>query len=198
MRYLVTSMKGGVGKSSIALNLAAYTGSQYITNDITIPRGADIIQIPPGKKRIPKELSEQTHTVFDFGALSTLLDPKIAHAARFCDVIIIPTRTDPRSITATIKTFQLVEDAGKPIVVVINHFKDSKKHDFARDRLLSALGRIPIFAIRETTLFDRVSRDGVEWFVNIHNERGAHRLQQTAQYHSGIYDRITAIGRRGK
>ncbi|WP_415899305.1 hypothetical protein [Neptuniibacter sp. QD48_11] len=198
MKYLVTSMKGGVGKSSISVNLSAHTGSQYITNDITPPAIEDFIQIPLNKKKIPADLAQLENAVFDLGALSTLLDTKIAHAARFCDVIIIPTRTDSRSIAATLKTYELLQDAGKPIVIIINHFRDQKKHEAARDQLLSAVGRTPIYSIRETTLFDRISRDGIAWLLNIQNTKGLYMLQKTVQKHNAVYDRITAIGERGK
>lgn len=197
MKYLITSMKGGVGKSSIGLNLSVHTSSQYITNDITPPAIVDVIQIPLKKKTIPAELTKLENVVFDLGALSTLLDTKIAHAARFCDVIIIPTRTDSRSIVATLKTYELLQDAGKPIVIIINHFRDQKKYEAARDQLLSALGRTPIFSIRETTLFDRISNAGISFALNIQNYKGLHMLQKTTHKHNAIYDQITAIGERG-
>ncbi|MCP4595394.1 hypothetical protein [Neptuniibacter sp.] len=197
MKYLVTSIKGGVGKSSIGLNLAMRTGSQYITNDITPPAIEDVIQIPINKKKIPADLAQLENAVFDLGALSTLLDPKIAHAASFCDVIIIPTRTDARSVAATLKTYELLQDAGKPIVIIINHFTDERKRDTARDRLWSALGRIPIFSMKNTTLFDRVSADGIDWYLNVLNIWALHTLHKTIHKHNDIYDRITAIGGRG-
>ncbi|MCP4595425.1 hypothetical protein [Neptuniibacter sp.] len=191
-------MKGGVGKSSISVNLSVHTGSQYITNDITPPSIEDFIQIPPNKKKIPADLTKLENAVFDLGALSTLLDPKVAHAASFCDVIIIPTRTDSRSIAATLKTYELLQDAGKPIVIIINHFRDQKKFEATRDQLWSTLGRVPVASIRETTLFDRISNAGIVFALNIQNAKGLHMLQKTVQKHNAVYDRITAIGEHGK
>ncbi|GAA0695274.1 hypothetical protein GCM10009104_23700 [Marinobacterium maritimum] len=194
MRCLITSMKGGVGKSSISYNLAVHLGCICITNDLTVPQHDDIIQIPTGKNRIPKGLTSLDSAVFDFGAMSTMLDKKISHALQLCDLVIIPTRIDARSLEATLETYKLVKEAGKPIVIIINHFRDWKKHDAARDHLLSKLGnRVPILAIRETTLFDRVSRDGREWLLNIHNDRGAHMLSRTQRAHEVVYDRIQSM-----
>ncbi len=194
MRFLITNLKGGTGKSAIALNFAAYTDSLYITNDLTAPAHHDVVQIEPDKKRIPLSLTREKDVVFDFGALSTYLDPKVSQVLNLCDVIIIPTRPDPRSISATLKTYELVLESGKPIIIIINHFRDWKKYDTARDQLINQLGRVPIFSIRETTLFDRVSRDGVDWLLNVHNEKGEYQLNKTRQTHETIYDRIVAIG----
>lgn len=194
LRYLITSLKGGVGKSAIALNLAAYTGSLYITNDLTAPAHHDVVQIESDKKRIPLSLTQEKNAVFDFGALSTYLDPKVSQVLNLCDVVIIPTRPDPRSISATLKTYELVHEAGKPIIIIINNFRDRKKHDAARDQLKSALGRIPILSIRETTLFDRISKDGIDWFLNVHNQKGEYQLNKTRLVHETVYDRIIALG----
>lgn len=197
MIVLVTSLKGGVGKSSIALNLAAYLGCPYVTNDIAAPQHLDIIQIPSNKQRISKEIMALESAVYDFGAMSTLLDPKVSHAASFCDLIVIPTRTDARSLEATRETYKLLKDAGKPIVIIINHFRDSKKHDTARDYLRTHLGhRVPILAIRETTLFDRVSANGRDWLQNIHNIQGLHTLSKTQLAHEAVYDHIRSLAER--
>ncbi len=194
MRILITSMKGGVGKSSIGYNLAVHLDCLCITNDITVPKHADIIQIPTDKKRLPKELLELPSAVYDFGAMSTMLDRKLSHVLSFCDLVIIPTRTDARSLEATQRTYELIQEAGVPVVIIVNHYRVQKKHDVALAMLRSKLGKhIPILAIRETTLFDRVSQDGREWLQRIHDDRGARTLSKTQRAHEQVYDYILSL-----
>ena len=164
MKILVSSFKGGVGKTAIATNLALHLGCQYVTNDLSLVELDNTIRIETGKKRIPKELTKMDDIVFDFGAMSTQMDSKVTQAAKLCDVIVIPTRPDPRSIAATITTYDFFRRLGKPIVVIINHVVDERKYDAACVQLREALGPLRILKIRQTTLFDRVSVDGVEWF----------------------------------
>lgn len=197
MKVLFLSIKGGVGKSSIAVNFATYTNSFYITNDIVCTQDKQFAQIEPNKKHIPLRYLSKSDLVIDFGGMYSQLDPKITKAVRLADVIIIPTLTDTRSLEATILTVQLVKPAGKPIVIIINNFKDQKKCDAARQLLFDRLGRLPIFEIRTTTLFERVSLDGREWYANIHNDKGQYQLNKTRIQHEVIYDHIIAIGERG-
>jgi len=55
---------------------------------------------------------------------------------------------------------------------VINNFIKQKEYDAAVTYLTECLGELPIFAIRATTLFARVAKDGEECFKKIHNEKG--------------------------
>jgi cellulose biosynthesis protein BcsQ len=194
MKVLFFSIKGGVGKSSLAFNFAAYTSSLYITNDTVVTQDEGVIQLPLNKKRIPAKLWTEPDVTFDFGAMYTQLDAKITQAVSLADVIVIPTLTDMRSLHATLETVNLVKPASKPIVIIINHFKDTKKFEIARRFLNEHLGRLPILAIRTTTLFERVSRDGLDWYQNIHHEKGHYQLNKTRVQHEEIYDRIIRIG----
>lgn len=195
MRVLFGSLKGGVGKSSLALNYAIHANSICLTNDIVTSDNCRVIKIEPSKKRIPLQYLNKTNMVLDFGAMSTNIDPKVAHAARLADVIVIPTLTDTRSLKATVDTYELMKESGKPIVVIINHFTKQKKCDAAMQFLTDALGNdIPILTLRSTTLFERVSRDGEDWLANIHHNKGEYQLNKTKQAHELVYDAITLIG----
>ncbi len=66
--------------------------------------------------------------ILDFGATSTSIDPKLAHAVRMSDLIVIPTFTDKRSLKATVDTVNFIQESDKPIVIIVNNFTDNKKH----------------------------------------------------------------------
>ncbi len=102
--------------------------------------------------------------------------------------------TDARSLQGTIDTVNLVKVADKPIAIIINNFTSDTKFKHAKDFLINALGRLPIFAIRTTTLFERVAKDGSEWFRKVHQANGEYQLNKTRVAHERVYDRIIALG----
>jgi MinD-like ATPase involved in chromosome partitioning or flagellar assembly len=193
IKILFLSYKGGVGKSSIAQNMALDIEAAYVTNDL-VTTSTQAIQIEPNKHRIPKALLSLECVVFDFGAMSTKLDPKAVQATDIADVIVIPTLTDMRSLEATIKTVKLVESKEKPIAIIINNFSKQKDFDEAELYLTQKLGDIPIFAIKATTLFKRVAKDGPDFYRNIHNDLGEWQLNKSRLAHEQVYNAILNLG----
>lgn len=194
MRYLFLSLKGGVGKTSLAINLATYLGIQCVTTDLIISKKSNAAQIAPNKRRIPLQHTAKKDIVFDFGAMSTNIDPKVAHAVKLSNAIIIPTLTDARSLQGTIDTFNLVKEAGKPTIIVINNFTNESKFNNAKNILIETLGQLTILGIRTTTLFERVAKDGSEWFSNVHHNKGEYQLNKSRKNHEQVYDVIVALG----
>lgn len=196
MKFLFVSLKGGVGKTAISINFATYRNCTYVTNDISSPDHPQIERIKTNKKRIPHHLTQLDDIVFDFGAMSTKIDSKVTQALKLADVIVIPTKPDPRSVKATIETYQFVKAANKPVAIIINNFRNEKLYDKAETELTSNCGQIPIFKIRETTLFDRVVNDGIEWYKNIGHKHGDYQLNKTRLKHEAIYDQVIELGEK--
>ena len=196
MKITLASFKGGVGKSSLALNLAIYLGFDCVTNDIVAVDNSRTKKIPPKLKRIPLQYCGNRDLILDFGATSTSIDPKLAHAVRMSNLIVIPTLTDTRSLKATVDTVNFIQESDKPIVIIINNFTDNKKYLKAHAYLKNALTNCPvIYSIRTTTLFERVALDGEEWLLNVHHQKGEYQLNKTSKAHHRVYDAIASIGR---
>jgi len=201
MKLLYFSLKGGVGKSSIALNHALENHYSYVTNDITSNMDRTLIrsfhQIPHNMKRIPQDMLALEDVVFDFGAMSSVIDSKVTHAVKHCDCVIIPTLTDARSLKATIETYLLIKNEAKSVIIIINNYQQTSKYEFAHDKLTNALGKLTILDIRSTTLFERVARDGIKWFNNIGHARGEYQLLTTKNIHKDVYETINKIAKKG-
>ncbi|WP_310438728.1 hypothetical protein [Sulfuricurvum sp.] len=148
-------------------------------------------------KRIPKELLELEDVVFDFGAMSSVIDSKVTHAVKHCDCVIIPTLTDARSLKATIETYLLIKDEAKSVIIIINNYQQASKYEFAYNTLTTALGKLTLLDVRSSTLFERVARDGIKWFNNIGHARGEHQLKVTKSIHKEMYEAINKIAKKG-
>lgn len=194
MKYLIVSIKGGVGKTGIAHNLATFLDAQCVTNDLVVNANSDIVQLEPKKRSIPIKFCANVPVVFDFGASYNSLDHKLAHAVKLSHAIIVPTFTDARSLQGTIDTVNLVKVADKPIAIIINNFTSETKFKQAKDYLIDALGELPIFGIRTTTLFERVAKDGSDWFSKVHQIKGEYQLNKTRIAHEQVYAAISTLG----
>jgi len=102
--------------------------------------------------------------------------------------------TYARSLQGTIDTVNLVKVVGKPIAIIINNFTSATKFKHAKDYLIDTLGQLPIFGIRTTTLFERVAKDGSEWYSKVHQVNGEYQLNKTRIAHEKVYEAIIALG----
>lgn len=199
MKLLYFSLKGGVGKSSFALNHALEYKYAYVTNDIVtqtdIASMEKFYTIPHNTKRIPKELLMLQNAIFDFGAMSNVIDAKVTQAVKHCDCVVIPTLTDARSLQATIEAYNLIRSEAKSIVIIINNYQKNEKFEYARSVLNEALDQPIILQVKHTTLFERVARDGLSWLKKVGHAKGEHQLKITRKNHQNIYKTINTIAK---
>jgi len=53
---------------------------------------------------------------------------------------------------------------------------------------------MPIFAMRSTTLFERLAKDGEQWYSHVYQNNGEYQLNKTRKSHEVIYDAIARLG----
>jgi len=119
MRLALCSLKGGVGKTSLAFSLAKDLDYRYVTNDLSL-----IIQKYSKAKFFPKKIPLYEDTIYDFGGF----DSSYVNDILFdMDLIIIPTINDINSMFKTLEVLRKVK--GQKVIVVANVVEKQKDFD---------------------------------------------------------------------
>lgn len=199
---LITNIKGGVGKSSLARALANDWGSGIVCNDLAYSQGhSDTLNLPTQTKSLPKTLKGVRPIVYDFGAMHASLDSKLAQAFEESDLVILPTILDENSLKATLETAKIFEGQGKPIIIFFNAISKSQEHlaDEAAAQLQLVSGIDFYWGILpKTTLMQRMMRDGRHWLKGISNRSGKHQLIKSWIKIQDQLDAVAELARKVK
>lgn len=148
MKLTVYNFKGGVGKTSISLNMALTLDYGIVTNDIYSPL-EDIL----GKKRVLKisptgkinKLPDDYDIIFDLGGY---LDERAVPALKQSDYVLIPVVREVLDLKISLSTIKEIERHNKNIIIVANR---TKKNDYEQiKKVMSKFYDYPIFNIKQS------------------------------------------------
>jgi hypothetical protein len=158
--FSVFNIKGGVGKTAIATNLALSMGYQLFTNDefgVVDRHIKNVIKIRFGEA-FPKNLNRDSRFVLDLGGF---IDRSVKDALIKSSVILIPITFDQPTVEATLlKLVPAILPYNQNLIFIVNRAKKGeyenllvKVHNYCEKKNLNSY---PVFEIKESVSVGRI------------------------------------------
>lgn len=159
MSFVVYSIKGGVGKTTLSVQISQMLEYTYVTNDShssahnLMPEEKGFLVSSEEYEEIPYD----DNVVYDFGGFK---DTRINDIIKQAKKIVIPTLTSIVDVQATLATLKDVIEINKHIVIIVNRAKNNNKATELKEYLeeeikkLDSNVNIPIIFVRESSVLE--------------------------------------------
>lgn len=159
MSYVIYSIKGGVGKTTLSVQISQMLEYTYVTND-SHSSAHNLMPEEKGflvSKEEYDEIPYDENIVYDFGGFK---DTRINEIIKQAKKVVIPTLTSIVDLQATLATLKDVIAINKNIVIVVNRTKNNNKASELKDYLTEEINKlfgnitIPIIFVRESSVLE--------------------------------------------
>jgi len=164
--------KGGVGKTSLAYNIARDLGFYLISNDDSV---IEDTYKDKAKVMTKIKLIENENIVYDLGGFT---DRNIVDILKKSDIIIVPTISDINSLKRTVNTIKEIKNFNEKVITVANIVKKNEE-EFIKEYL-----KID-FKIRESKIFQKSFLE-LKSISEIVNESNLHKYRYRNIYQEYI------------
>ena len=159
MSFVVYSIKGGVGKTTLSVQISQMLDYTYVTNDShssahnLMPEEKGFLVSSEEYEEIPYD----DRVVYDFGGFK---DTRINDIIKKSNKVIIPTLTSIVDVQATLATLKDVIEVNKNIIIVVNRTKNNNKSTELKEYLLEEIEKlygkvnIPIIFVRDSSVLE--------------------------------------------
>ena len=158
---VVTSLKGGSGKSTIVVNLAVEAEGTVALIDTDHPQGSASHWFNARKAETPVFVDSFTPEGIDYLFIDTppkRPDPEIIEVA---DLVIIPVKPSPNDLRAVGDTLAVVERMHKPFCFVINMAKPRTRIAMDSLQALAQYGKVAPVMLGDRVDFAESMIDGL-------------------------------------
>jgi chromosome partitioning protein len=191
MIITITALKGGVGKTTTAIHLAAYFHEKAPTLLIDADKNRSALNWSREDK-LPFFVASQagatplikkyTHIITDTKARPE--PEELKDLAEGSDLLVLPTTPNHLDLDVTLKAVELLEPLGVNFKVLLTQVDSRTKHGQQAKELLKE-AKVPLFKthIPRLIIFERASREGLT-------------IKQYSDYRSKMaWARYEAVGR---
>ena len=153
MKIMVYNIKGGQGKTDIALNIALTLGFNLLTNE---PLSPVELVLPAERflklkaKEVCPVLPDDFDLVFDFGGY---LDDRAIVALQQSDYVLVPVINEFKDVHTTVNFIQEIEAYNSKIIIIANKTVRRKKgSDFndIKNIMAEHYPDYPVFEIKQS------------------------------------------------
>ena len=190
MSFVVYSIKGGVGKTTLSVQISQMFDYTYVTND-SHSSAHNLMPEEKGFLVSSEEYDEipfDDNIVYDFGGFK---DTRINNIIRQANKIIIPTLTSIVDVQATMATLKDVAQINKNIVIAINRTKNNNKAIELKEYLSEEIKKsfddleVSIIFVRESSVLE----DSLFDCESVETKAGTNRFKRHI-YRNAIEDMI--------
>ena len=153
MKIMIYNIKGGQGKTDIALNLAMTMGFNFLTNEPLSPienclSDGQFLKLDP-TDAFPN-LPDDFDVIFDFGGY---LDQRAVTGLKQANYVVVPVVNEIKDVHTTINFIQEIEAHNNNIIIVANKTKSTKRQDDysdIREIMKQYYPNYPVFNIKQS------------------------------------------------
>lgn len=139
---VVSSLKGGSGKSTIVANLAVEASGKVAVVDMDSPQGSLSHWWNARKAKTPLFVDSLTPTGVDYLFIDTPPQRPDTKTVQAADLVIIPVKPSPNDLRAVGDTLEVIERLQKPFCFVITMAKTRTRLAIDTLQVLAQYGRV--------------------------------------------------------